>query len=166
MYKITRIALNKNNSNNFRYTSYYLYKKLFEINYTDPTKFIKRNVAQNQNNTQTNNQSQHNLAFISAGLLSFFFKSDDETPEDKLIMNIKRSVLSMQRGEYKKAESMLHLALRMAQDLNHKDGITYIFDLMANLALECEQFSKAKKLFVSVMQRLMQDGYKEDDIKV
>lgn len=46
----------------------------------------------------------------------------EETPEDKLIMTIKRSILCVQRGELNKAEQMLHLALRMAQDLQSKDG--------------------------------------------
>lgn len=102
---------------------------------------------------------------LSAGLFSFFSK-DDETPEDKLIMNIKWSILYIQRGEYQKAEQMLHLALRMAQDLQNKDGITYVFDIMANLAMEQDEWKKAEKLFVTVMQRLLADGYAQDDIKV
>lgn len=102
---------------------------------------------------------------LSAGILSMFWK-DDETPEEKLILNIKRSILCIQRGEYQKAEQMLHLALRMAQDLQNKDGITYVFDVMANLAMELGEFKKAEKLFVTVMQRLLADGYAQDDIKV
>lgn len=102
---------------------------------------------------------------ISAGILSMFSK-DDETPEDKLINNIKRSILCIQRGEHQKAEQMLHLALRMAQDLQNKDGITFVFDVMANLAMERGEYKKAEKLFVTVMQRLMADGYGQDDIKV
>lgn len=107
--------------------------------------------------------------FISAGLLSFLAPKDPEgedTPEDKLVMTIKRSILCIQREQYAKAEQMLHLALRMAQDLQNKDGVTFIYDVMANLAMETEQYKKAEKLFVNVMQRLLQDGCKEDDIKV
>lgn len=107
--------------------------------------------------------------FISAGLMSFLAPKDPEgedTPEDKLVMTIKRSILCIQREQYAKAEQMLHLALRMAQDLQNKDGVTFIYDVMANLAMETEQYKKAEKLFVNVMQRLLQDGCKEDDIKV
>lgn len=107
---------------------------------------------------------------LPAGLLSFLSPKDpnaeDETPEGKLIMCIKRSILCIQREEYAKAEQMLHLALRMAQDLQNKDGVTFIFDVMANLAMETEQYKKAEKLFVTVMQRLLADGCAEDDIKV
>lgn len=111
-----------------------------------------------------NRQLNGNL-FLSAGILSMFTK-DEETPEDKLINNIKRSILCIQRGEHEKAEQMLHLALRMAQDLQNKDGITFVFDVMANLAMERGEFKKAEKLFVTVMQRLLADGYEQDDIKV
>lgn len=81
-------------------------------------------------------------------------------------MCIKRSILCIQREQYDKAEQMLHLALRMAQDMQDKDGVTFIFDVMANLAMETEQYKKAKKLFVTVMQRLLADGCAQDDIKV
>lgn len=104
---------------------------------------------------------------IAANIFSLFKKDDEEeTPEDKMIMAIKRSILCIQKEEYGKAEQMLHLALRMAQDLNSKDGITYIYDVMGNLAMERGHFNKAEKLFVDVMKRLFGDGLKEDDIKV
>ncbi|XP_037051738.1 tetratricopeptide repeat protein 19 homolog, mitochondrial [Bradysia coprophila] len=102
---------------------------------------------------------------LAAGILSMFSK-DEETPEDKLANNIKWSILYIQRGELHKAEQMLHLALRMAQDLQNKDGITYVYDIMANLAMERGEFKKAEKLFVTVMQRLLGDGYAQDDIKM
>lgn len=102
---------------------------------------------------------------LAAGILSMFSK-DEETPEDKLTNNIKWSILYIQRGEHQKAEQMLHLALRMAQDLQNKDGITYVYDIMANLAMERGEYKKAEKLFVTVMQRLLGDGYAQDDIKV
>lgn len=107
-------------------------------------------------------------------ILSGFFgfltgKNEDdqeETPEEKLISTIKRCVLCVQKQQYDKAEQMLHLALRMAQDIQSKDGITYIFDLMANLAMEREQFKKAEKLFTDVMKRLFTDGHTEESPKI
>lgn len=79
---------------------------------------------------------------------------------------IKMSILNIQREDYRKAEQMLHIALKMAQDLQSKDGITYIYDIMANLAMEVGEFAKAEKLFVNVMQRLFADGFVEDHIKM
>lgn len=98
--------------------------------------------------------------------MRLFTKDDEETPEDKLITTIKRAILSIQREEHEKAERILHMALRMAQDLQSKDGITYVYDAMANLAMERGDFEKAEKLFVSVMQRLFGDGASEDDLRL
>ncbi|XP_050077983.1 tetratricopeptide repeat protein 19 homolog, mitochondrial [Anopheles maculipalpis] len=134
--------------------------------------------VQRQYNRKRNQSDEHNqqrkrhtgpLHFIAASsFLSWFSKkSDDEnTPESQLITIIKRSILSIQKEEYQKAEQMLHLALKMAQDLQSKDGITYIYDIMANLAMEVGDFAKAEKLFVNVMQRLFSDGFLEDHIKM
>ncbi|XP_032519706.2 tetratricopeptide repeat protein 19 homolog, mitochondrial [Danaus plexippus] len=83
--------------------------------------------------------------------------------EDELIMTIKHCILFIQRNEFDKAEQLLHVALRQAQQINHQLGVTYVYDVMANLALEREQYSKAKQLFVAVSQRLLADGTAEDD---
>lgn len=61
---------------------------------------------------------------------------------------------------------MLHIALKVAQEFKDKNGITYVLDQMANLAYEVGNFKKAEKLFTNVMQRLISDGTKEDDIKI
>ena len=41
-----------------------------------------------------------------------------------------------QNGDYDKAEKLFHIGLRMATDMQHQNGITYVLDLMANLALQ------------------------------
>lgn len=61
---------------------------------------------------------------------------------------------------------MLHVALRQAQQLQNYDGITYVYDVMANLAFEIGDIKKAQKLFKSVMQRLISTGTPENDIKI
>ncbi|XP_068140837.1 LOW QUALITY PROTEIN: tetratricopeptide repeat protein 19 homolog, mitochondrial [Drosophila tropicalis] len=109
------------------------------------------------------------LSFSAAFTFSLFGNSDEEkeeTPEEKLIHLIKRSILCIQRDQFDKAEQMLHLALRMAQDIQSKDGITYVYDIMANLAMEREQFKKAEKIFADVMKRLFADGHTEDSPKI
>lgn len=148
----------------FRFTTRYHYKDIFKF-YTITQ--IKNIPKINQNYSSKFKGSSQPILFTIAGIWSFFRKDDEEeTPEQKLIMTIKRSILCIQREQYDKAEQMLHLALRMAQDLQHKDGITYVYDVMANLAMEREQFEKAEKLFVDVMKRLFADGHTEDSSKV
>lgn len=117
---------------------------------------------------KTHNPQRLILPVLTASsFLSWFTrKNDEDTPENQLITTIKLSILNIQREEYKKAEQLLHVALKMAQDLQSKDGITYIYDIMANLAMEVGDLAKAEKLFVSVMQRLFADGFVEDHIKM
>ncbi|CAG9795768.1 unnamed protein product [Diatraea saccharalis] len=86
--------------------------------------------------------------------------------EDEIVETIKHCVLFIQRSEYEKAEQLLHVALRQAQQIQHQNGITYIYDVMANLALEREQLDKSKQLFVTVAQRIMADGATENDPRV
>lgn len=99
-------------------------------------------------------------------LLKKLPEEDEETPEGKLKTTMKRTILCIHRGEYKKAEQMAHLALRMAQEMQHYDGITFVYDVLGNLAYERNQYEKAEKLFVTVLQRLIQKNVSQDDVRV
>ncbi|XP_017773074.1 PREDICTED: tetratricopeptide repeat protein 19 homolog, mitochondrial [Nicrophorus vespilloides] len=94
------------------------------------------------------------------------FEKDDAEKESELIMTIKRAILCNQREQFDKAEQMLHLALRLAQQQQNSQGVLYCYDLMANLAMDTHQLEKSEKLFVSVMQMLFAAGVKEDDLKM
>lgn len=104
----------------------------------------------------------------ASGFLSGLFNNEEpEEEESELIMTIKRGVLSVQREEFPKAEQMFHLALRMAQQVNNELAVSYIYDLLANLAYEIGDLTKAEKLFTSVIQRLMTlEQAAEDDIRL
>ncbi|XP_063702249.1 tetratricopeptide repeat protein 19 homolog, mitochondrial [Culicoides brevitarsis] len=132
-------------------------------------------VIVNRTNYKSNDQNQYKsqqkppiFLFASFPLWEMLSgkKPEEDTPEDKLIVSIKRGVLAIQKGDYKAAEKILHVALKMAQDLQHHDAVTYIYDVMANLAMEAGDFKKSEKLFVEVMQRLFAEGHKEDSIKM
>ncbi|XP_076270567.1 tetratricopeptide repeat domain 19 [Rhynchophorus ferrugineus] len=115
----------------------------------------------NDYNTQTLNIT------LAISILSWLgFTKDDEEKESELIMTLKRAVLCKQREEFKKAEQMLHLALRLAQQQQNEQGILYCYDLMANLAFDTYELDKAEKLFISVLQILLSKGTAEDDLKV
>ncbi|XP_018569161.1 tetratricopeptide repeat protein 19 homolog, mitochondrial [Anoplophora glabripennis] len=107
-----------------------------------------------------------NLAIALSILTWLGFTKEDEDKESELIMTLKRAVLCTQREQYDKAEQMLHLALRLAQQQQNEQGIIYCYDLMANLAFDQYQLDKAEKLFVSVMQMLLGHGMPQDDLKV
>lgn len=91
---------------------------------------------------------------------------ESESPEDQLINLIKRTLFCIHEGEYVRAEQMAHLALRMAQDLQHYDGITLCYDVMANQADHLKQYKKAEKLYIEVIQRLLWQGVPQGDNRV
>ncbi|XP_066139258.1 tetratricopeptide repeat protein 19 homolog, mitochondrial isoform X2 [Euwallacea fornicatus] len=105
-------------------------------------------------------------AVFAVSILTWLGFNQDEEKESELIMILKRAILCTQREEFEKAEQMLHLALRIAQQQQNRQGILYCYDLMANLAFNTYSLDKAEKLFVSVLQLLLEGGTPKDDIKV
>lgn len=110
--------------------------------------------------------SPDNVAFALSILTWLGFNKEDEEKESELIMTLKRAVLCTQQEEYDKAEQMLHLALRIAQQQQNEQGVLYCYDLMANLAFDTYNLDKAEKLFVSVLQMLLANDTPQDDLKV
>ncbi|XP_028140074.2 tetratricopeptide repeat protein 19 homolog, mitochondrial isoform X1 [Diabrotica virgifera virgifera] len=118
-------------------------------------------------NLQKNTLFSIHKSVLAVSLLTWLgFAKEDEEKESELIMTLKRAVLCMQREQFEKAEQMLHLALRIAQQQQNEQGIVYCYDLMANLAFDQRDLNKAHKLFVSVLQMLLSSGIADDDIKV
>lgn len=111
-------------------------------------------------------RGNYNFALALSILGWLGFKDDDEEKESELIMTLKRSVLATHREQYDKAEQLLHVALRIAQQQQNEQGILYCYDLMANVAFNRLELNKAEKLFVSVLQMLLSNGTKQDDLKV
>ena len=77
------------------------------------------------------------------GLVSLFGEESEEDEDEKtkkgkkeLIGIIKQGILARNKGDFEHAERMLHIALRMAQDLRNFDAVTYVYDQMANVAFE------------------------------
>lgn len=97
--------------------------------------------------------------------LSLFSSKEEgkEEKESELIIMIKRGILALKNGELNKAEQLLHVALKTAQEGQNRLAVTYIFDLLANLAYQREEYTKAENLFKEVLQRMLADGMPEDD---
>ncbi|KAL0273659.1 UNVERIFIED_CONTAM: hypothetical protein PYX00_006284 [Menopon gallinae] len=102
---------------------------------------------------------------LYSGLLTLLGLQREEA-DSELITAIKTGILFIKRGDFEKAERTLHVALQLAYQEQNEDGITYVYDILANLALDTGQDEKAEKLFTNVMRRLLNRGYKRNDNKI
>ena len=97
-----------------------------------------------KNSSKNRNIPNGFLCGISFGGLGYIFGEDEIEDDDEktkkgkkeLIGIIKQGILARNKGDFEHAERMLHIALRMAQDLRNYDAVTYVYDLMANVAFE------------------------------
>ncbi|XP_022166877.1 tetratricopeptide repeat protein 19 homolog, mitochondrial-like [Myzus persicae] len=110
----------------------------------------------------TNTAKSTFFGFSLLGLIGL-----DESEKDReLIYTIKKGLLYLQNDDYNSFEQTLHEALKMAYDLKHFDGITYVYDVLANGAFMNKEYEKAKNLFTTVIKRLFDQGGLEDDLNV
>ena len=97
-----------------------------------------------KNSSKNRNIPNGFLCGISVGGLGYIFGEDEIEDDDEktkkgkkeLVGIIKQGILARNKGDFEHAERMLHIALRMAQDLRNYDAVTYVYDLMANVAFE------------------------------
>jgi len=72
------------------------------------------------------------------------------------------AVLAVQEGNLVKADKLLHVALKLANDMQYQAAITHIYCLMANLAMERGLVGQAERLFTTVLKRLLAEGEAQD----
>lgn len=109
--------------------------------------------------------SKQRWAFYAGLLATLGLEKEDRgrSAEQLIIDNIKAAILAHKRGNLNVAERLLHLALKIAQEQQHAEAITYVYDAMANMALERGDLEKAERLFKAVVQHLVSSGSREDD---
>ena len=61
-----------------------------------------------------------------------------------------------------RADKLLHIALKLAIDLQHQAAVTHIYCLMANLAMERGLVGQAERLFTNVLKRILAGGEMQD----
>ncbi|XP_003245757.1 tetratricopeptide repeat protein 19 homolog, mitochondrial-like [Acyrthosiphon pisum] len=79
---------------------------------------------------------------------------------------IEKGILYLQNDDYNAFEQTLHEALEIANDLNNVNGITHVYDVLANGAFMNKEYEKAKDLFTKVVIRLIDQGYPKDDLNI
>lgn len=162
-YQIVRNSVIGLNHKNFKVISKLYSIKSYQTSYNVPKNVYRKNFS----NEVPGSSYFPKSGAIALSILTWLgFTKEDEQKDSELIMTLKRAVLCTQREQFDKAEQILHLALRIAQQQQNQQGILYCFDLMANLAFETVELEKAEKLFVTVLQMLLSQGMQDDDLKV
>ncbi|OWA55571.1 putative Tetratricopeptide repeat protein 19-like protein, mitochondrial, partial [Hypsibius exemplaris] len=122
-------------------------------------------------NRQSSRTSLRYLLYCGVGveLVGSTFSEPIQTAEEKqkqlkedMIMDIKRAILFLRDGHFRKAEDILHVALTKARNLKDPQGEVYVLDLLANLYYEERQYDKAEATFKEVLRRELAAGKPED----
>jgi len=120
-------------------------------------------------NTNQKSRSGHfgGRTVLQAGFLGWLgLTSPPVEEEDDLTLAVKRGILAIQEGDLARADRLLHIALKMAQDSGREEAITHIFCLMGNLAIERNFPGQAERLLKTVVQRLIAAGEPTDSNSV
>jgi len=100
---------------------------------------------------------------LLGGVLGLFGLSKAQpTEEENLEMTVKMAILAIQEGNLVRADQLLHVALKLATDMQYHSAVTHIYCLMANLAIERGLVGQAERLFTEVLKRLMASGEAPD----
>lgn len=100
---------------------------------------------------------------VLAGLLTWLGLKHNTEEEDPLIETLKRAVLCITKEDFDTAERILHISLKIAQERMDPQGITYVYDMLANVAFSKKEWAKAEVLFVETMKRMISSGTTKTD---
>jgi len=100
---------------------------------------------------------------VLGGVLGLFGLSKSEpTEEENLETTVKMAILAVQEGNLVKADKLLHISLKLANDMQHQAAVTHIYCLMANLAMERGLVGQAERLFTTILKRILAQGEAQD----
>ncbi|CAH1263991.1 TTC19 [Branchiostoma lanceolatum] len=104
----------------------------------------------------------------AAGVFGLFSSTKDgESPEgpkdDDITLMVKRAKLLIDQDKSAEAEIILHQALKLSQGRQIDYAIAYVYDMLGELALKEEHWSKAERLFKETLKVLVSSGTDQDD---
>merc|ERR1719320_2025556 len=127
------------------------------------TTHFKCSGSQGRQHEYTREKGVGPTGVLLGGALGWFGLSKTEpTEEENLEMTVKMAILAIQEGNLVKADKLLHVALKLANDMQYQAAATHIYCLMANLAMERGLVGQAERLFTEVLKRLMASGEAQD----
>ncbi|XP_070553130.1 tetratricopeptide repeat protein 19, mitochondrial-like [Ptychodera flava] len=100
------------------------------------------------------------LVFLTWIAYEYKFKPSKVNTLEKLVAE---AIIADRHGRPVDAERIYHRALLKAQQENNKEGIVYVYDQMANLAMKRGHFHKSEELFKESLRGLLSSGFPKDD---
>ncbi|XP_070554599.1 tetratricopeptide repeat protein 19, mitochondrial-like [Ptychodera flava] len=100
------------------------------------------------------------LLFLTWIAYEYKFKPSKVNTLEKLVAE---AIIADRHGRPVDAERIYHRALLKAQQENNKEGIVYVYDQMANLAMKRGHFHKSEELFKESLRGLLSSGFPKDD---
>ena len=97
---------------------------------------------------------------IMSGILTWLGLAPDPNAnhDSNLLTTVKRGILASQEGDLKRAQQILHLALRQASEMGDHAAVNHIYCLLADIAIEMNLFGEAERLYIDVMKRIITEG--------
>ncbi|XP_035681189.1 tetratricopeptide repeat protein 19, mitochondrial-like [Branchiostoma floridae] len=102
----------------------------------------------------------------AAGVFGLFssVKDREEGPkDDDITLMVKRAKLLIEQDKGAEAEIILHQALKLSQARQIDYATAYVYDMLGELALSQEHWSKAERLFKETLKVLVSSGTDQDD---
>jgi len=101
---------------------------------------------------------------VMSGILTWLGLAPDPNAnhDSNLVTTVKRGILASQEGDLKRAQQILHLALRQAHEIGDQAAVNHIYCILADLAIEMNLFGEAERLYTDVMKRIITEGEPQD----
>lgn len=116
------------------------------------------------------NYGNGRFIFSTLALLrSITLVANDETDfttsdlEDNIAHLMILARLALERGDMERAEAILQIGIKICDDHRISFGLPQIYDILATMALAEGETEKAESIMVTIIEKLIQNGMKEDD---
>lgn len=83
--------------------------------------------------------------------------------EDNIAHLMVLARLALERGDMERAEAILQMGIKICEDHKISFGLPQIYDILATMALAEGEIEKAESIMVTIIEKLIQNGMKEDD---
>ncbi|GLV41486.1 Tetratricopeptide repeat domain 19 [Carabus blaptoides fortunei] len=106
--------------------------------------------------------------FISASLLTSFWYQVNEADdiEDNVAHLVALARLALEKGDVDRAQEILRLGLKIAEDHKFYSGVVYLYDILSTIALSEGDIKQVENLMTAVIEKLSLWGFPDDHYNI